>query len=159
MEEISRASASVGLSYGAHSNLCVNQIRKNGTEAQKLKYLPKLCSGEHVGALAMSGPLLAMHLAVPASIGFGDVKLAAVAGAAVLVRNDRKDDRSGRVLSAVMGTDGDQTDILMVPGAMPAASNSSGRRLTCVVEAGWGTSVSGPPSDVANGQIRMYTTP
>jgi isovaleryl-CoA dehydrogenase len=56
MEEISRASGSVGLSYGAHSNLCVNQIRKNGTEEQKHKYLPKLCSGEHVGALAMSEP-------------------------------------------------------------------------------------------------------
>jgi isovaleryl-CoA dehydrogenase len=54
MEEISRASASVGLSYGAHSNLCVNQIQRNGTEAQKRKYLPKLVSGEHVGALAMS---------------------------------------------------------------------------------------------------------
>ncbi|HUI20839.1 MAG TPA: isovaleryl-CoA dehydrogenase [Methylocella sp.] len=54
MEEISRASASVGLSYGAHSNLCVNQIRRNGTEAQKRRYLPKLLSGEHVGALAMS---------------------------------------------------------------------------------------------------------
>ncbi|WP_333798270.1 isovaleryl-CoA dehydrogenase [Rheinheimera sp.] len=56
MEEISRASASVGLSYGAHSNLCVNQIFKNGNEAQKMKYLPKLCSGEHIGALAMSEP-------------------------------------------------------------------------------------------------------
>ena len=56
MEEISRASASVGLSYGAHSNLCMNQIRKNGSHEQKLKYLPKLCSGEHVGALAMSEP-------------------------------------------------------------------------------------------------------
>lgn len=56
MEEISRASASVGLSYGAHSNLCVNQIRLNGTEEQKQKYLPKLVSGEHVGALAMSEP-------------------------------------------------------------------------------------------------------
>jgi len=56
MEEISRASASVGLSYGAHSNLCVNQIRRNGTEAQKQKYLTKLISGEHVGALAMSEP-------------------------------------------------------------------------------------------------------
>lgn len=54
MEEISRASASIGLSYGAHSNLCVNQIHLNGTEAQQRKYLPKLCSGEHVGALAMS---------------------------------------------------------------------------------------------------------
>jgi isovaleryl-CoA dehydrogenase len=56
MEEISRASASVGLSYGAHSNLCVNQIRRNGTAAQKDRYLPKLVSGEHVGALAMSEP-------------------------------------------------------------------------------------------------------
>ena len=56
MEEISRASASIGLSYGAHSNLCVNQIRRNGSPAQKKKYLPKLVSGEHVGALAMSEP-------------------------------------------------------------------------------------------------------
>ena len=56
MEEISRASASVGLSYGAHSNLCVNQIKRNGSPAQKAKYLPKLISGEHVGALAMSEP-------------------------------------------------------------------------------------------------------
>jgi isovaleryl-CoA dehydrogenase len=56
MEEISRGSASVGLSYGAHSNLCVNQIRRNGSEQQKRKYLPKLISGEHVGALAMSEP-------------------------------------------------------------------------------------------------------
>jgi isovaleryl-CoA dehydrogenase len=56
MEEISRASGSVGLSYGAHSNLCVNQIRRNGSEAQKRRYLPRLVSGEHVGALAMSEP-------------------------------------------------------------------------------------------------------
>src|SRR4051794_6495009 len=56
LEEISRASAAVGLSYGAHSNLCVNQLRRNGSEAQKRKYLPKLISGEHVGALAMSEP-------------------------------------------------------------------------------------------------------
>src|SRR6266705_1726200 len=56
MEEVSRGSASVGLSYGAHSNLCVNQIRRNGSEAQKRKYLPRLISGEHVGALAMSEP-------------------------------------------------------------------------------------------------------
>ena len=56
MEEVSRGSASVGLSYGAHSNLCVNQINRNGTEAQKKKYLPKLISGEHIGALAMSEP-------------------------------------------------------------------------------------------------------
>src|SRR5215813_4294817 len=56
MEEISRGSASIGLSYGAHSNLCVNQIRRNGTVAQKRRYLPKLIAGEHVGALAMSEP-------------------------------------------------------------------------------------------------------
>ena len=56
MEEISRASASVGLSYGAHSNLCVNQLKRNGSAAQKAKFLPKLISGEHVGALAMSEP-------------------------------------------------------------------------------------------------------
>ena len=56
MEEISRASAGIGLSYGAHSNLCVNQIYRNGTDAQREKYLPKLVSGEHIGALAMSEP-------------------------------------------------------------------------------------------------------
>ena len=56
MEEISRASASVGLSYGAHSNLCVNQLKRNGSDAQRKKYLPRLISGEHVGALAMSEP-------------------------------------------------------------------------------------------------------
>jgi isovaleryl-CoA dehydrogenase len=56
MEEISRASASVGLSYGAHSNLCVNQIKRNGNDRQRAKYLPKLISGEHIGALAMSEP-------------------------------------------------------------------------------------------------------
>ena len=56
MEEISRASGGIGLSYGAHSNLCLNQLRKNASEAQKRKYLPKLCSGEYIGALAMSEP-------------------------------------------------------------------------------------------------------
>ena len=56
VEEISRASGSVGLSYGAHSNLCVNQIRRQGSEDQKIRYLPKLISGEYVGALAMSEP-------------------------------------------------------------------------------------------------------
>src|SRR5579862_2063875 len=56
MEEISRACAAVGLSYGAHSNLCVNQIRRNGSDDQRRRYLPKLISGEHVGALAMSEP-------------------------------------------------------------------------------------------------------
>src|SRR5579863_481627 len=67
MEEVSRASASVGLSYGAHSNLCINQIRRNGTSAQKRKYLPDLIAGTHVGALAMSEPgagsdVVSMHL-------------------------------------------------------------------------------------------------
>ena len=61
MEEISRGSASVGLSYGAHSNLCVNQIHRNGSSEQKSKYLPKLVSGEHVGALAMSEPGAGSH--------------------------------------------------------------------------------------------------
>ncbi len=56
MEEISRASASVALSYGAHSNLCVNQIKRNGNAEQKARYLPALVSGEHIGALAMSEP-------------------------------------------------------------------------------------------------------
>src|SRR4051794_38462391 len=56
MEEVSRASASVGLSYGAHSNLCVNQIRRNGSDEQKRRYLPPLISGEHVGAPPLSGP-------------------------------------------------------------------------------------------------------
>src|SRR5690606_19714546 len=56
MEEISRGSASIGLSYGAHSNLCVNQIHRNGTSAQKARYLPALVSGAHIGALAMSEP-------------------------------------------------------------------------------------------------------
>jgi len=56
MEELSRASGAIGLSYGAHSNLCVNQIARNGTEEQKMQYLPKLCSGDHMGALAMSEP-------------------------------------------------------------------------------------------------------
>jgi isovaleryl-CoA dehydrogenase len=76
MEEISRASASVGLSYGAHSNLCVNQVRRNGTDAQRARYLPRLISGEHVGALAMSEPgagsdVMAMRLKAEARPGGG----------------------------------------------------------------------------------------
>ena len=69
MEEISRASASVGLSYGAHSNLCVNQIKRNGSAAQKQKYLPKLISGEHVGALA---DLLGCAVADEFPVGVGE---------------------------------------------------------------------------------------
>src|SRR4030088_3842749 len=75
VEEISRASAAVGLSYGAHSNLCVNQLRRNGSDAQKRKYLPKLISGEHVGALAMSEPSAGSH------------------GVSVTTRADKKGDR------------------------------------------------------------------
>ena len=75
MEEISRASASVGLSYGAHSNLCVNQINRNGTPEQKQKYLPKLISGAHVGALAISEPnagsdVISMKLTAQEKNGF-----------------------------------------------------------------------------------------
>lgn len=78
MEEVSRGSASVGLSYGAHSNLCVNQIHRNGSEAQKQKYLPKLISGEHVGALAMSEPnagsdVISMQLRAELKPGVGGV--------------------------------------------------------------------------------------
>ena len=78
MEEISRGSASVGLSYGAHSNLCVNQIHRNGSEAQKRRYLPKLISGEHVGALAMSEPnagsdVVSMQLRAELTPGLGGV--------------------------------------------------------------------------------------
>src|SRR2546421_12554066 len=62
MEEVSRASASVGLSYGAHSNLCVNQIRRNGTDGQKRRYLPQLISGEHAGGLAISDPGAGSHV-------------------------------------------------------------------------------------------------
>ncbi len=75
MEEISRASASIGLSYGAHSNLCINQIHRKGTPAQKQKYLPKLVTGEHVGALAMSEPgagsdVVSMRLQAEAKEGY-----------------------------------------------------------------------------------------
>jgi isovaleryl-CoA dehydrogenase len=82
MEEISRASASIGLSYGAHSNLCVNQIRRSGTAVQKLKYLPKLIRGEHVGALAMSEPESGSDVV--------SMRLAARAGGAGWVLNGSK---------------------------------------------------------------------
>ena len=104
MEEISRASASVGLSYGAHSNLCVNQIRRNGTPAQKRHYLPKLISGEHVGALAMSEP---------------------GAGSDVVSMRLRADRRGGRyVLNGTKFwiTNGPDADVLVVYGkTMPDA--------------------------------------
>jgi isovaleryl-CoA dehydrogenase len=96
MEEISRASASVGLSYGAHSNLCVNQIRRNGSDAQKRKYLPKLVSGEHVGALAMSEP------------GSGSDVVS------MRLRADRKSDRYVLNGSKMWITNGPEADTLVV---------------------------------------------
>jgi isovaleryl-CoA dehydrogenase len=96
MEEISRASASVGLSYGAHSNLCVNQIRRNGSESQKKKYLPKLISGEYVGALAMSEP---------------------GAGSDVVSMKTRADYKKGRFVlngSKMWITNGPDADVLVV---------------------------------------------
>jgi isovaleryl-CoA dehydrogenase len=96
MEEISRASGSVGLSYGAHSNLCVNQIRRNGSEGQKRKYLPKLISGEHVGALAMSEP------------GSGSDVVS------MRLRADRKSDRYVLNGSKMWITNGPDADTLVV---------------------------------------------
>ncbi|MDC7683702.1 isovaleryl-CoA dehydrogenase [Asticcacaulis sp. BYS171W] len=96
MEEISRASASVGLSYGAHSNLCVNQITRNGTETQKAKYLPKLISGEHVGALAMSEP------------GAGSDVMS------MQLRAERKGDRYVLNGSKMWITNGPDADVLVV---------------------------------------------
>ena len=96
MEEISRASASVALSYGAHSNLCVNQIRRNGSAAQRAKYLPQLISGEHVGALAMSEPS---------------------AGSDVLSMKLRADDKGGYFVlngSKMWITNGPDADVLVV---------------------------------------------
>lgn len=96
MEEISRASASVGLSYGAHSNLCVNQISRNGTDAQKAKYLPKLISGEHVGALAMSEP------------GSGSDVVS------MTLRAEKRDDRYVLNGSKMWITNGPDADVLVV---------------------------------------------
>ncbi|MDE1978424.1 MAG: isovaleryl-CoA dehydrogenase [Thiomonas sp.] len=108
LEEISRASASVGLSYGAHSNLCVNQIRRNGSAAQKAKYLPKLLSGEHVGALAMSEP------------GAGSDVVS------MKLRADRRGD--GFVLngSKMWITNGPDADVLVVYAKTDPAASSKG---------------------------------
>ncbi|RUS30770.1 acyl-CoA dehydrogenase/oxidase [Jimgerdemannia flammicorona] len=96
MEEISRASGSVALSYGAHSNLCVNQIVRNGNEAQKQKYLPKLISGDHVGALAMSEP------------GSGSDVVS------MRLRADRKGDRYVLNGNKMWITNGPDADVLVV---------------------------------------------
>jgi isovaleryl-CoA dehydrogenase len=108
MEEISRASASVGLSYGAHSNLCVNQIRRNGSEKQKRSYLPKLISGEHVGALAMSE---------------------AGAGSDVVSMRTRADKRGDRYVvngSKMWITNGPDADVLVVYAKTEEAAGPRG---------------------------------
>ena len=108
MEEISRASASIGLSYGAHSNLCVNQIVRNGSEAQKAKYLPKLISGKHVGALAMS------------ETG---------AGSDVVSMKLRADKKGGRYIlngSKMWITNGPDADTLVVYAKTDPAAGSKG---------------------------------
>ncbi|MFT4047087.1 MAG: isovaleryl-CoA dehydrogenase [Solimonas sp.] len=108
MEEISRACAAIGLSYGAHSNLCVNQLRKNGNTAQKQKYLPKLVSGEHVGALAMSEP------------GAGSD----VVG--MKLRADRKGDRYVLNGSKMWITNGPDADTLIVYAKTDVAAGPRG---------------------------------
>src|SRR3546814_320754 len=108
MEEISRGSASIGLSYGAHSNLCVNQIRRNGSDAQKRRYLPKLISGAHVGALAMSEP------------GAGSD----VVG--MRTRADRKGDRYVLNGSKMWITNGSEADTLVVYAKTDPAAGPRG---------------------------------
>jgi isovaleryl-CoA dehydrogenase len=108
MEEISRASASVGLSYGAHSNLCVNQIRRNGTQAQKQRYLPRLVAGEHVGALAMSEP----------NAGSDVVSMT--------LRAERKNDRYMLNGAKMWITNGPDADVLVVYAKTQPAAGSRG---------------------------------
>ncbi len=108
MEEVSRASAAVGLSYGAHSNLCVNQIRRNGNDRQKLRHLPKLVSGEHVGALAMSE---------------------AGAGSDVMSMKLRSDKRGGRYVlngTKMWITNGPDADVLVVYARTDPATGTRG---------------------------------
>ncbi|GBD43677.1 Acyl-CoA dehydrogenase [bacterium HR40] len=128
MEEISRASGAVGLSYGAHSNLCVNQIRLNGTEAQKRRYLPKLLSGEHVGALAMSEP---------------------GAGSDVVSMRTRAEKRGDRFLlngSKMWITNGPVADVVVVYAKTDPAAGARG--ITAfIVERGFPGFRSGPKLD------------
>jgi len=108
VEEISRASAAVGLSYGAHSNLCVNQIRRNGSEAQKRRFLPKLVSGEHVGALAMSEP------------GAGSDVVS------MQMRAEKKGDHYVLNGNKMWITNGPDADVLVVYGKTDPAAGSRG---------------------------------
>ena len=117
MEEISRASASVGLSYGAHSNLCVNQLRRNGNASQRARYLPKLISGEHVGALAMSEP---------------------GAGSDVVSMRTRAEWRGGRYVlngAKMWITNGPDADVLVVYAKTDASAGPRGIS-TFIVEKG-----------------------
>src|SRR5690242_11830998 len=113
MEEISRGSASIGLSYGAHSNLCVNQISRNGSDRQKRKYLPKLVSGEHVGALAMSEP------------GAGSDVVA------MRLRAEKRGDRYVLNGSKMWITNGPEADTLVVYGKTDA--NAGPRGITAFI--------------------------
>jgi isovaleryl-CoA dehydrogenase len=108
MEELSRGSASVGLSYGAHSNLCVNQLRRNGSDEQKRRYLPKLISGEHVGALAMSEPAAGSDVV------------------AMKLRADKKGDRYILNGSKFWITNGPCADVLVVYGKTDPAAGPRG---------------------------------
>ena len=108
MEEISRASGGIGLSYGAHSNLCLNQLRKNASETQKHKYLPKLCSGEHVGALAMSEP------------GAGSDVVS------MKLRADKRDDHYVLNGNKMWITNGPDADVLIVYAKTDANAGSRG---------------------------------
>ncbi len=128
MEEISRASAAVGLSYGAHSNLCVNQIRRNGTETQKQKYLPKLISGEHVGALAMSEP------------GAGSDVVS------MTLRADKQGDRYLLNGSKMWITNGGDADTLVVYAKTDSAAGARGMT-AFIVEKGFAGFSHGPHLD------------
>ncbi len=123
MEEISRASASIGLSYGAHSNLCVNQITRNGTPEQRAKYLPKLISGEHVGALAMS------------ETGAGSDVIS------MRLRADRKNDRYVLNGSKMWITNGPDADVLVVYAKTDMDAGSRGITAFLIEKAFTGFSV------------------
>jgi len=128
MEEVSRASASVGLSYGAHSNLCVNQLRRNGNDRQKQKYLPKLVSGEHVGALAMSEP----------NAGSDVVSMK--------LRADRKGDRYVLNGSKMWITNGGDADTVVVYAKTDIDAGPRGMT-AFIVEKGFKGFSAGPPLD------------
>jgi isovaleryl-CoA dehydrogenase len=124
MEEVSRASASVGLSYGAHSNLCINQIRRNGSDEQKSRYLPKLISGEHVGALAMSE---------------------AGAGSDVVSMTTRAERRSGRYIlngAKMWITNAPHADVLLVYAKTDPKAGSGGITALLIEKGFKGLSVS-----------------